>query len=77
MRCTKQSKQRGFEKMANAKYQIEMWKNGAFIARTEESDCIERTKRTAQTLYDALGITCTVFIVRDGTMFASYEWHTL
>jgi hypothetical protein len=63
--------------MAHAKYQIEAWKQGALVARTEASDCIDRTKRTAQSLHNDLGITYTVFIVRDGKQFLSYEWDSL
>lgn len=63
--------------MKNARYQIEVWKKGALVCRTEESDDVQRTKQSAQTMSDALGITFTVFVVRDGSQFASYEWDAL
>ncbi len=63
--------------MAHATYQIEAWKQGAIVLRTEASDSIERTKQSAKTLYNDLGVTYTVMIVRDGVQFLSYEWDSL
>lgn len=57
-----------------ATYQIEAWKKGGLVFRTEESDSLEMTKQNAQTLYDDLGVMYTVFIVRDGVQFLNCEW---
>lgn len=64
-------------KMKHATYQVEVWKQGALVCRTEVSDCLEKTKRAAQTMFDALGATFTVFVLRNDVQFCSYEWDQL
>lgn len=59
-------------------YQIEGWKRGEIIFRSEVSDDIEETRRNAQDLYDALGIMYTVFILVDGAnQYSQYGWASL
>jgi hypothetical protein len=58
-------------------YCVELWKKGALVLRSQESDSVEMTVAKARTLYADLGVTYTVFVVRDGVKFCEYEWANL
>jgi hypothetical protein len=67
----------GKAKMTHAKYQVEVWRKGGLVIRSEASDSAEMTVSKARILYDSLGITFTVFVVRDDEQFLEYEWDRL
>jgi hypothetical protein len=64
--------------MTHAKYQVEVWgKQGGLVIRSEETDDVERAKRMACDMLEAMGAKCNVSIVRDGATFHDYEWSRL
>jgi len=63
--------------MATKTYQVEVWRRGALMFRTEETDSVNRAHGIAAYLHDVMGPTHTVFILLDNKQYASYEWHSL
>jgi glycerol-3-phosphate O-acyltransferase len=64
--------------MTHAKYQVEVWgKQGGLVIRSEITDDVERAKRMARDMMDAMGERFSVRVVRDGETFYAYEWDSL
>jgi hypothetical protein len=64
--------------MTHDKYQVEVWnKKGGLVIRSEETDDVERAKRMASDMLEAMGERFSVRVVRDGATFQDYEWDRL